>query len=225
MYCRWVCALYHYNQAVEFGAVSNFPSFDPLSGAITAYLLPPEKPARKIAGSRPDHYPTSTTIQETVSLPPLRVVRRVSPVELLEARNEYGPAYFTALSLWQNRPDASNEMKLRAALRTYSRELTRLVHKEQDFSEVLLEMVLGAASAPTRTVLAAALTVALLAASAKWPLLAPLIALGPLGYAVYLWTTQRVEGSPLELSAGSHATTILAEVNIPEAPPNAGTTR
>ena len=34
VFLRWMCELYQYNQAVEFGTTPNFPNYDPLSGVV-----------------------------------------------------------------------------------------------------------------------------------------------------------------------------------------------
>jgi hypothetical protein len=208
VFFRWVCECYQYTQAVEFETIPSFPGYDPLAGVVVCSVFPMGPPLLD--------WPHVPTIRETVRFPPMNVLQTISANDLLQARNELSPAYFTALMAWQRQPIEANAKEVHSTLQQYSKEILRWSAKKRDFGNAFLDVVAGAGTTPTRRLLRAILDLGVASGAMHVPFLTPLVALGRLGYAIYAWRSQPAEDSLIEIEATESVAKIPPEVNFPE---------
>jgi hypothetical protein len=104
---RWVGECYHYNHAKEFGAILSFPSYDPLGGLIANSVLPVGMPLSIT--------PPVPTLREIVKIPPLSILLKISPSEIIQVRQDLGPGYLTAVKTWCREPSEANASAVRTS--------------------------------------------------------------------------------------------------------------
>lgn len=205
VFLRWMCELYQYNQAVEFGTTPNFPNYDPLSGIVISSAFT-EAPSQVELSSFP-------TIREGVSLPPMKILLHISPTELIRVRNEKGPAYFAALRAWQYQPNEAHEREVRHTLQQYCKEIFEWSMGKQDFSTAILDVLLGSCTTPAQKILRPILSLGGTVVSIYQPWVAPFIILSGVGYAIYLWRTHR-EDTLIKTTTPNAIAKIPPEVNF-----------
>ena len=209
VFLRWICELYQYNQAVEFGTTLNFPSYRPMSGVMTWNVLPKAPPLIDLLSIR--------TIQTTVSFPPMKVLLKISPTELLRVRNEQGPAYFAALKDWQCEPNDTKEAEVLRNLEQYSKEIMKLAKREQNLLSAVLDVVVGAQTTLSRQLLGSLLVSGGVAVSIYKPWVVLFYVLQKAGYAIYCWGAHRAVDTPIQFTAPDDRAKIPPEVNFPAA--------
>ena len=211
IFFQWVNELYQYNQADGLGAIPNFPGYNPLSGAVVGGVLP-LGPARVDLSSAP-------TIKARVEIPPVGVLHRVSPYELVRIRETIGHGYLSAVDAWQDRPNDWNKSEVRRTLGEYAKEILEWTAKEHEFQEAYVDVLLGADAKPSGGLLRAIVRVMEPIATTFAPRLAPFIVLAKKGWAAYgarVASQATVEEHAIELRAPKSARKGSSEVNYPE---------
>jgi hypothetical protein len=198
---RWICDLYQYSQATAFGVSPDFPGYAPASGLLATSLLPGGESLVSVR----DH----PVIRETMSMPSLGVLRRVEPKKLLDIRDDKGVEYFAALLAWQRDPSEMNERDVRRALRSYCGEISKVAFRTEPLAKVIADVSLGSLRPVTSAVLLGLVGSAISFVSVSNPWVAPLIALGSTGYAVYCWVASDPEDVLFELPLARRTTNAI----------------
>lgn len=204
-FCRWVNDCYQYNQANEFGAIANFPVYDPIGSLMVSSILPKEQ-------SKIDSEP-APTLREKVPLPSINVLLKMSPSEFILAYEELGTGYFEAVETWQQEPDDANKKEAIKYLHLYAKDICERATQKNN---VMADVVIGAFATPTRKLLTATLGSGIAVASVYQPLVAPFVSLGSLGYVAYKLLEQRPKNTIIEIRAPKIAAQVPPEVNLTE---------
>jgi hypothetical protein len=203
---RWVNDCYQYNQANEFGAIANFPIYDPIESLMVSSILPKEQ-------SKMDSEP-APTIRETVPLPSINVLSKMAPSEFILAYEESGTGYFEAVETWQQEPDDANEKEAIKYLRLYAKDICKRARQKNN---VKADVVIGAFVIPTINLLTAVLLLGLGDGFApEYQVLGPsFVSLSSSsGYVVYKLREQRPKKINIEISAPKIEAQVPPEVNL-----------
>jgi hypothetical protein len=87
-----------------------------------------------------------------------------------------------------------------------------------------LDVVLGALSTPSRVVMSSILVASGAAVGVAYPWATPLLSLGPIGYAFYIWWTHRPESAVIQHTVASQETSGKPDLNYPEMQGDASST-
>jgi hypothetical protein len=119
VFFQWICEIYAYNHATEMDIYPNLPAFN--------FLTPVSLATDSIQASPPVmNYGAFPSISETVEFPPVRVLKRVAPRNLLSVRREKGAEYLANVAAWQGDPTNSRrDEAVRKSLRRYADEIVK----------------------------------------------------------------------------------------------------
>lgn len=200
-FIRWVNDCYHYNLTRELKAVRSLPAYDPI-GCLTVPDMPYED--QIITDLQP-----VPTIREKVPLPPIDVLLKMSPDDLIQARNKCGTGYMAAVEFWQQQPNVKNENEVSECLRLYAKDINEHVAQKTD---TIAEVIIGAT--PTRKLITAASGIGIAAASMWQPFIAPFVSVAAAGYVGYQLFKTRPKNTLIEVKARAIPVTISPEINL-----------
>ena len=184
--CLWMNECYQYNQARAFGADPSWARFRPDLSLVTLAAM---EGFDRESPSAPQLIETTVTAR----VPPPRVLLEMDAKELLDIRTERaGRLYFAALDEWRTRPfDDVATRAVNEEFKNYARVLREKAAKQGRYTETPLRQRLVRWDGPSRSLaLAGAAAIGSLA-TLETQYFAPFVALGGLGFAAYLWGTER----------------------------------
>jgi len=206
-FCKWVTQCYHLNQANAFGVMPSFPGYEPVTIVVAGEALGASKSVAP--------YPEVVHIIESVPFPSVDALLRLPPAELLDWRKDLFPPFYAALLAWQREQSSSNETELRSKWKVYGSKLSEKAASRTDLAPALLEAVFGSPAKPSRRVLTAAVGALAGFASAVQPAVAPLVALGALGYAVFRYSAARSQKVDMQISVSRDRMSVRPEITLP----------
>ena len=149
-FLRWVFESYQYNHAKIFGAIPNFVSYKAAYNPVLASILPETRSS--------ENGPLGPTIQETITIPSLSILRRMSADNLVKIRTSTGEDYLDALQDWySDRYDDAKANAVRRNLHNYANNLTQEAMTIQGFFPVRAQALLGNRRAVTNILLSGAI--------------------------------------------------------------------
>jgi hypothetical protein len=197
-FCRWMTDCYQYNQATEFGAIPNFPEFDPLDCLMVQSFYPNREAATGTG---------TGNLEIDVDLPPIELLQKLDPKELIARKHNYGCAYLCDLELWQS-GNVEDEKDLRNNLHKYATDLSKWACKEENARTDPLSVVVSKLPKIDPAILAAGATTAATIAGEVSIYVPCFVAIRGFGYALYRWRKKRLTKQKVEIGR-------KADVNLP----------